>query len=222
MRYIGLSGILCLVLSGCAYGDTIALWNFNDAVSGTTGGINEFLVDRGNGTMTSSFVSSAIGNAAGTPLNSQDGDPAGRSLALSGNANNGQNLTWLVNTEGFDSIAVSFASQRTSTGFNNNKFLYSIDSGVSWVDFGYFIPGSAFGIQSFDLSGTAALNDNSNAGFRIVFGGAASSSGNNKMDNLLISGQVIPTSPVPEPSTIAMVASGLLSCFLFRRRTISR
>jgi hypothetical protein len=223
MRHIGLSVLLCLVLSACAHGEILSLWNFNDAVSGTSGGIKEFLVDRGSGIMTSDFNPSNVGNTAGTSLNSQGDDPAGRSLVLSGSANNERNLTWMVNTEGFDSIAVSFAGQRTSTGFNNNEFLYTVDSGISWTGFGYFTPGTAFGLQSFDLSGIIGLNNNPNAGFRIVFSGASGSAGNNKLDNLLVSGlPFVPpdTSPVPEPSTIGLTVSGILLCILFgfRRR----
>ncbi len=86
------------------------------------------------------------------------------------------------------------------------------------MNFGYFTPGDVFGVRSFDLSGIAGLNDNPSAGFRIVFSGATTSTGNNKFDNLLVSGQAIPTIPVPEPATLALTASGLFSCFLFRRR----
>ena len=220
MRNIGLSVFMCLALSVCVYGETISVWSFNDAISGTTGGSLEFLIDRGNGLMNSSFASTSIGNIAGSALNSQDGDPAGQALRLSGNANNGQNLTWMVNTTGFESIDVSFATQRTSTGFNNNQFQYSFDSGASWLSFGdVFIPGTSFSVRSYDLSGIPMLNNNPDAGFRIVFGGASSSSGNNRIDNLVVAGNsIVPTvsTPVPEPSTITLMVIGIASIFLSR------
>ncbi len=219
MRHIGLSVLLSLTLAACAHGEAISVWNFNDAVPGATGGTQEFLVDRGTGTMTSDFIASSIGNAAGSGVNADGGDPAGQALRLSGYANNGMNLTWMVSTAGFASIDISFAAQRTSTGFANNQFLYSIDSGINWISFGdFFNPSTTFAVQNFDLSGILGLNDNPNAGFRIVFGGATSATGNNRIDNLLVSGTPVPpdTTPVPEPSTIGLMTAGMACAFVVR------
>ncbi|NLT68048.1 MAG: PEP-CTERM sorting domain-containing protein [Acidobacteria bacterium] len=126
----------------------------------------------------------------------------------------------MVNTEGFETIDVSLAGIRTATGFNNNEFMYTVDSGVSWTDFGTYDPGTSFGLQAFDLSGIPALNNNPYAGFRIVFWGATSSSGNNRIDNLVVSGAqtALPPAPVPEPSTIVLTAAGMVGLFLRLRR----
>jgi hypothetical protein len=221
MRPIGLSAFLYFALAACAHGDTIALWNFNDAISSTTGGVQEFSVDRGVGIMASDFTPSSISNSAGTTLNSESGDPAGQALRLSGNANNGNSLTWMVDTTDFDSILVSFAIQRTSTGFSDNQFLYSIDSGASWTAFGNsFAPGTSFALQSFDLSGIQGLNNNPDVVFRIVFGGATSGTGNNRIDNLQVTGNPIipPLTEIPEPSTIALVTAGLACVFAIKRK----
>jgi hypothetical protein len=226
MRHIGLSVLFCIVLASTVYGDTIAVWNFNDAVSGATGGAQEFLVDRGYGLMDSSFAAANIGNVSGNSLNSDSGDPAGRALRVSSSANNEESLTWTTSTEGFDSISVSFAVQRTSTGFSNNQFLYSIDSGSSWAGFGgYFHPVTSFSLLSFDLSGIPELSHNPNAAFRIVFDGASSASGNNKIDNLIVSGSPAAppfAAPVPESSTLVLTGAGLGGIFLFRKYRNSR
>jgi hypothetical protein len=221
MRHIGLSVLFCILFAPTVNGDTIAVWNFNDAISGTTGGEQEFLVDRGYGVMDSDFSAANIGNVSGNTLNSDSGDPAGRALRVSSYVNNERSLTWSTSTEGFNSIGVSLAIQRTSTGFSNNQFLYSIDSGSSWTSFGgFFHPGTSFSLQSFDLSGISALNHNSGAAFRIVFDGASSASGNNKIDNLIVSGNPAApplSTPVPESSTVALTSAGLAGIFLFRR-----
>ncbi len=221
MRHIGFSALFCILLAAAVHGETIAVWNFNDAISGATGGGNEFLVDRGSGVMTSDFALLNIGNASGSTLNSDSDDPAGRALRLSSSANNGGSLVWNVSTEGFDSIGISFAAQRTSTGFSNNQFLYSVDSGVSWTSFGdSFYPDASFSLQSFDLSGILGLDNNANAGFRFLFDGASSSTGNIKIDNLIVSGNpVLPPVevPVPESSTIALTTVGIAGVFFIRK-----
>ena len=221
MRTIGFSVLLLILIPSTMKGDTIAVWNFNDAISGTSGGELEFLVDRGVGTMASDFALSNVGNASGSTVNSNGDDPAGRALRLSSSANNGNSLTWNISTAGFDSIGISFAIQRTSTGFNGNQFFYSIDSGDFWTSFGdIFNPDLSFSLQSFDLSGIPGIGNNPNASFRILFDGASSSSGNNRIDNLVVSGNpILPpfVTPVPESSTVALTAAGLACLFLVRK-----
>jgi hypothetical protein len=66
---------------------------------------------------------------------------------------------------------VSFATQGSSTGFNNNQFQYSLD-GKTFVNFGpAYTPATAFGSVPLviTLTSIAGLNDNANDAFRIVF-----------------------------------------------------
>ncbi len=207
---------------------SLAVWNFNDAgVSGTNSPSNTtslFSVDRGNGFMSSTFAPANITDFAGTVNNADGSDPAGVALALEGGTtllNNGASLTFSSNTTGFSKINVSFAIQRTPTGFTTDQFQYSAN-GTIFVNFSApFVPSANFasvgGIQSFDLSAITGLNNNSLTAFRIIFNGATTSSGNNRIDNLVISGEA----SVPEPgaSSLGIAASlagvGLIFC---RRR----
>ena len=109
------------------------------------------------------------------------------------NANNGRTLDLNVSTAGLNNIVISFATIRTSTGFNSNQLQYSLD-GVAFVDFGApYTPPLTFGLVTFDLSSISGLNDNPDAAFRIVFNGATSATGNNRIDNLVVEGQNIAT-----------------------------
>src|ERR1051325_2736766 len=192
--------LIFLAASKAANADELAIWNFNDS---------DLNVDHGSGTLTSNLNIVNILFAAGTTTNARQGDPAGQALSLqggTGNANNGRNITFAVSTAGFGNIVVSFATQGTSTGFTSNQFQYSLD-GVSFVDFGApYAPLTAFGTVPlvFSLSSILGLNNNPNAAFRIVFNGATSSTGNNRIDNVVFEGSSA-SSSIPEPTTAVLL-----------------
>ncbi|HJX92306.1 MAG TPA: PEP-CTERM sorting domain-containing protein [Pyrinomonadaceae bacterium] len=196
------------------FADEIAIWNFNDS---------DLVVDHGTGTLTSNFVSSNILFAAGTTNNARLGDLAGQALSLQGgtsNTNNGRNLTFNVSTVGFSNIIFSFATQGTSTGFNSNQFQYSLD-GTNFIDFGSpYVPATAFGSVPlvFTLTSIVGLNNNPNATFRIVFNGATTSTGNNRIDNIVIDGTSSSTGTIPEPTTALLLFSGLSGLIAIKRK----
>lgn len=203
--------LVLFFVSQAAHADEIAVWNFNDS---------NLNVDHGAGTLTSNIVAANILFAAGTTNNARQGDVAGQALSLqggTGTTNNGRQITFNAGTLGFSNIVVSFATQGTSTGFISNQFQYSLD-GITFVDFGVpYTPASAFGSVPlvFTLSGIAGLDDNANAAFRIVFNGASSSTGTNRIDNFVVEGT---PSGIPEPTSAVLLLSGLSSLYGLRRR----
>ena len=207
--------LIFLAASQSASADELAVWNFNDS---------NLNVDRGNGTLTSNIVAANILFAAGTTNNARLGDLAGQALNLqggTGTANNGRNLTFNVSTLGFSNIVVSFATQGTSTGFNSNQFQYSLD-GLNFIDFGSpYVPLSAFGTVPvvFTLSSILGLNNNPNAAFRIVFNGATSATGTNRLDNFVVEGTTSTTpESIPEPMSAVLLLSGLGGLYKFRKK----
>ena len=206
--------LILLAAYEAARADELAVWNFNDS---------NLNVDRGSGTLTSNLIVANILFAAGTTNNARQGDIAGQALSLQGGtgvANNGRNITFNVSTLGFSNIAISFATQGTSTGFNSNQFQYSLD-GINFIDFGSpYVPLSAFGSLPvvFTLSSILGLNNNPMAAFRIVFDGATSSTGTNRIDNFVIEGTPVDTSStIPEPMSVMLLLTGLGGLFKFKR-----
>jgi hypothetical protein len=213
-----LLNLICLLLmlsasAPAALADELAIWNFNDS---------NLDVDHVAGTLFSNFNPANILFAAGTTNNARLGHLAGQSLSLqggTGTANNGRHITFNVSTLGFSDIVVSFATQGTSTGFNSNQFQYSLD-GITFVDFGLpYAPATVFGTVPFvfSLASIAALNNNPNAAFRIVFNSATTATGNNRIDNFVVEGSAADTS-VPEPATAILLLSGLSGLYGLKKR----
>ena len=206
------AALIFFAASQAARADELAIWNFNDS---------DLNVDHGSGTLTSNLNIVNLLFAAGTTNNARLGDTAGQALSLQGGtsvANNGRNITFNVSTVGFSNIVVSFATQGTSTGFNSNQFQYSLD-GTNFIDFGPpYTPATVFGTLPlvFTLSSIAGLNNNPNAAFRIVFNGATSSTGNNRIDNIVVEGT---STTIPEPTTALLLLSGLGGLYKMKRRS---
>ena len=172
----------------------LAYWAFNCFTTCGDANFQPEAVGVSAASMSSSFDPDAGVNESGTTLNSIPPYEARSSLTLrtgTGGSNNGRNLTWRVNTTGYTFISLSFAARRSAAGFNSNQFQYTLD-GSSFVDFGApFDAGSGFAVVAFDLRHVKGLNNNPNAGFRIVFnGGSTTDAGEfTLIDNLQVTGK---------------------------------
>jgi hypothetical protein len=210
-----------LVSSAANAQTALTVFNFNDATSGAAAGTQNAALFSSDGglrtsTITTTFDTTTITNFAGTTVNAQSGDAAGQALALVGgttanpSVNNGARIQFSVSTVGFNSIVVSYATQRTNTGFTSQELFYSLN-GTTFTSAGTFttIP-TAFVAQTFNLSGVTGLNDNANATFRIVFNGATSAGGNNRIDNLVVSGTATGGAVAPEPGAGVLALAGLM------------
>jgi hypothetical protein len=73
----------------------------------------------------------------------------------------------------------------------------------------------------FSLAAIVGLNDNPDAAFRIVFNGASSSTGNNRIDNIVVEGTSMESETIPEPTSVLLLLSGLGGLYNIRRRNKS-
>ena len=221
--------IAVLVASGMVAGEqvaqgqnTIAYFNFNSlTMTPSTTLTPASAGGSGSATLTTTFPSGAsnLTTFGGTTANAQNGDMAGVSLALLGgtsNANNGKTVTISFDASTFTNISainLSFATQRTSTGFTGNTLAYSSD-GINYTTLATYTPASSFGTQTFSVTDPAFLSG-TNDSFRITFNGATTASGNNRIDNL-----VIAAVPVPEPATLLAASTLALAGFSVARRKL--
>lgn len=193
--------------AGAARADLIAGWSFNDTA-------NLLGASHGAGTMTTSFTGANLTSFTGTVTNAVSGDAAGQALALVNQVNNGGTLTIQVSLTGFENPVLTFAGQRTGTGFNSDQIAYSTD-GVSFTNFGSpMVLPSSFGttVQTVDFSAIDTLDNAAAVYIRITFTGASSASGNNRLDNVQVNAAAV----TPAPSAAALM--GLGGLVLGRRR----
>ncbi|MCO5062309.1 MAG: choice-of-anchor D domain-containing protein [Kiritimatiellae bacterium] len=155
--------------------DAIAVWNFNNVSAMET-------VSHGAGTMVNSIATT--NDSAGTSVNAFAGDLAGRDITISGGANIGRYISFTVDMSGRKDLVVSFAAQRSGTGYDSNNIEVAIGNGpFTTVEAGW-LPGASFATKTVDLSANTNLNNAASVTFRIVFGvDTASGGGNNRFDN---------------------------------------
>lgn len=228
MKQIVLASSLAVFTSTSAPAALIAYWDQNS--NNLPGGAFGFTAssfpqpaDQGSGSLTlADFDSTTVGadeaydyieSFGGTTTNAQPSIISGGSLSPQGgpsNANNGMSIIMEVDTTGFTDITVSWAQRGTSSGFASRQFDYSLDA-VTWVNVGTDTGslGSSWEVESYDLTGNAAVEDQASVYFRIVLDGATGSTGNNRFDNITFEG-------VPEPSIALLGGLGFLG--LLRRR----
>ena len=131
-------------------------------------------------------------------------------------AANGKSMVFKFSMSNLANLSISYATQRTSTGFTSQVLEYSTD-GVSWSSIG-----SNTSIQSsFSASAspaavvtsfsTSGLDGASVAYVRMTLTGATNSSGNNRFDNFIFSANA-----VPAPGAAALI--GLAGFITPRRR----
>ncbi|MFZ4776526.1 MAG: PEP-CTERM sorting domain-containing protein, partial [Terrimicrobiaceae bacterium] len=146
------------------------------------------------------FTGTAV-NTSGTSLSTTTTSPA--ALALANSSANGFNIVFTFSMAGKTDLTVSYATQKSGTGFNSNQWAYSTD-GSSWTNFGStIVPAASYAVVT--LPTVTALDGDSSVFLRYTVSGASAAAGNNRLDNIQLNA-------VPEPSTWALI--GLGSAFM--------
>lgn len=155
---------------------------------------------------------------SGSPPGSPTGQSGSNALAIVGMS--GGSVTISLSTLNYSNVAISFAAQRTATGGASTLVEYSLN-GSSFTTLGSVTPGASspgFAGGSinpsdyfFSLNASGAANK-ANVFFRLTASGASSGSGNQRFDNLVVQGDLIPT-----PGALALAGFGGLLASRRRR-----
>ena len=207
-KYRGLfSSLLFLMLVVLSFfansQNLIAGWDFQTTVNGGTAmqvapnSPTVILANVGTGSLylngtngSGSWVAATSGNQltsfAGTTLNATTGfstvTTGAASLALVNTTANGKSMVFVLTMTGRSNLIVSYATQRTTSGFTTQVWDYSTD-GLNWTGAQTVstIP-TSFAVQT--LSTITGLNNAATAYIRVTFAGASSAGGNNRLDNI--------------------------------------
>ncbi len=142
------------------------------------------------------FGGTAI-NATGTAAGGNGLDPVATgitSLALVGNTANAKAATFKFSMTGFQGFTLSYATRGTSTGFATQQWAWSNDA-TTWTDIEVFGPfTTSFVLKS--LAALTALDGATDAYLRVTFAGSTASSGNNRLDNVLLLSNPVATNTI--------------------------
>lgn len=208
--------------AGLAGADVVSYWDFNNQ-SLPSGGFGfevsdfPYAADMGSGEFTvgnfnddaTDGVYNWIQSFAGTTTGALDG-VSGGSFAFQGATgqavtNNGAQAIFSFDGTNWTDLTFDFARRGTSTGFNSLSIeLFDGGASLGVIDTILGAQTSTWNANNYDLS---ALNGVTDASIVLTFDGASSDTGNNRLDNVTISGNAIPT-----PGTFALLGmSGLVA-----------
>lgn len=176
-------------------------WDFNDNPPTSGNWTQPIAANYGTGSLTYTFVNAV--SFTGTTINTMIGDLAngGSFVPQSGtdNVNNGEEFVMAVNTTDLENIVLTYATQRTSTGFTSQAIWYSLDGGLNYTLFTTITSiASSWEVKELDFSSVTGANDNASFMVKIVVDGATGTTGtgNNRFDNISFFGDEIVNTPV--------------------------
>jgi hypothetical protein len=190
---------------------SIHYWDFNAGASTTTGmkwpSPIAATTSSNYGSITHTFDNTD--NFGGSALDAPGfTSTAGEAFCIVGSNNNSVSFIINASTLGFKDIQLTYATRGTASGFTDQTIDYSLD-GTNYTN-STTITGrnvTSFSLQTISFVSLTAANNNPNFKIRITLSGASSTSGNNRFDNIRITGTVSPCSPTNQPTSLLLTPS---------------
>ena len=147
-----------------------------------------------------------------TTKNELAGDSTAYALALKGGTGedeNGKSIIFSLSMTGDKNLVLTYATERSSTGFTGQNWSYSTDGGASYTSFSSISAPGSYATETLNFSTVPAINNSSSVLFELTFSGATSSTGSDHLDNIQFNADPIPA--VPEPAESGTISAlGLL------------
>ena len=203
----------------------IAAWDFDTTsqspipIATTVQSVRKYAANFGSGNMTfnGSFdgdvtnsnrweygqgqIVTADGTAVNAVANMESGT-SNKALLLRGGKNigaEGKSIVFEFSTAGQENLNVSYAAAALAGGFTTHTWSYSLN-GTFWTDLQTITPGA--GYSSCTLNQTAVLNNSTSAYLRLQVSGSTAASGQNWIDNIILSTSPITAPVVSDPFTV--------------------
>jgi len=210
-------------IMGSSYGNQVSItttitpeegllyyWNFNSNVPATdTNWDQPITSSTGSGFLSYNF--SEAFSFSGTTINGVIDEISGGCFVPRGGVdmvNNGKDFTLDIPTTGYSNISITYPTRRTSTGFTSQEVQYSVNAS-DWITketidiSSYVNEWNEVQVVTIDFSSIPEVNDNENFKVKIILTGCTSAVGNNRIDNIKVTGNVVGDviPPVITPST---------------------
>lgn len=156
---------------------TITQWNFNSNPADASTSTGSLTASVGSGTINSVGITTTTFNSGSGSSDPITTDNTGMGLSgfpTQGTGNKTAGIQFRASTVGYDNISISFDLRHSNTGPRHFTIQYTTDITELtpvWVDYAQdsTMAGDAFvNNRSYNFSSITALNNNANAGFRIV------------------------------------------------------
>jgi len=205
------AGLMSMVVSS-ASADVIAGWSMPTAVTATTAATYSYGAAN-SGALASGSMLSGTHSSALTAWSSPAGN--GSTYALSSNAwNVGDYYQISLATTGYSAVSVAWDQTRSSTGPAGFEAVLSVDGGSTFSSLGSYtvnqVSWSATVPVITSSFGSVASAANNQASviirFKVVTAGTSTTTGTNRIDNIVVSGSI------PAPGAVALIGlAGLVS-----------
>ena len=204
---------LASIVASAASADVIAGWSMPTAVAASTTGATYSYGEANSGARASGSGLRGDHSNALTAWTSPAGN--GSTYALSSNAwNVGDYYQISLNTIGYSGVSVAWEQTRSSTGPAGFEAVLSVDGGTTFSSLGSYtvnqVSWSAtvpVTTSSFGYLASAADNQiGVIIRFKVVTAGTSTTTGTNRIDNIVVSGVI------PAPGAVALIGlAGLVS-----------
>ncbi len=199
--------------------DLVADWNFNQTPAApsptpiaASGGAEAGTASLDLSHLASSADATIGSSSSGTSVNRITGDATGESLFIvggTGNVENGKSVIFSLDMSGYKNLVLTYATDRSSYGFNEQDWSYSTDGGVTFNS-SSAITSISGGFATATVDFSSAIDNDSSILIELILKGATSSTGSDHFDNIQFNADAC-IAPIPEPAGWGLISAfGLL------------